>query len=80
MNNEMNPMTKTILETARLIADFDVALARKWMNEPFNRVNMAYAFASGFNAGKDESEDIHPTADIVIRVAMLDREMRKEAA
>lgn len=73
-------MTETILEADRLIADYDVSLASKWMSEPFSRVNIAYAFAAGFNSGKDESEDIHPTANIVIRVAMLDREMRKEAA
>lgn len=78
MKNKMNAMQDTINEAAELIAQYDPALANLWKSQPFNRVSMAYAFASGF--AKDESDDIHPTAELVLRVALLDREMRKEAA
>lgn len=74
----MNAMQQTINEAAELIAQHDPALAAIWKAQPFNRVSMAYAFAAGFT--KSESDDIHPDADLIIRVALLDQRMRKEAA
>ena len=69
---------KLIQEAADLIAKFNPQLAKAWMLKPFNRVNMAYAFAAGF--AKSDDDDINENASIVIQVALLDRELRKEAA
>lgn len=71
-------MQETINQAAALIAQFNPKLAKAFKSQPFNRVNMAYAFASGF--AKSADDDINETASLVIRVAILDREMRKDAA
>tara|TARA_R110002126_G_C10197971_1_gene476633 strand:+ start:338 stop:595 length:258 start_codon:yes stop_codon:yes gene_type:complete len=70
-------MNDLITDAANLIAPYNRKLAAAWKASPFNRVSMAYAFAAGF--AKNPSDDIHPTADIVIRIALLDRETRKLA-
>jgi hypothetical protein len=71
-------MQEIINQAADLIAKFNPQLAKAWMSQPFNRVNLAYAFAAGF--AKSETDDINENAALVIRVALLDREMRMEAA
>jgi hypothetical protein len=71
-------MQETINQAADLIAQVNPQLAKAWKAQPFNRLNIAYAFAAGF--AKSDEDDINEIASLVIRVALLDREMRKEAA
>ena len=71
MNNEL------INDAANVLAQFSVELAEAFRSQPFRRVDLARAFARGFV--RDSGEDIHPTAEVILRVALLDREMRAAA-
>ena len=67
---------RTIEETAEVLEHFSADLAEAWRARPFRRMDLAFAFAAGF----DKIEDVHPTASLVIHVAELDREIRRPAA
>jgi hypothetical protein len=67
-------MQSTILSAASIIAEYNSALAKCFINEPFRRIDLAMAFARGF--AKNATDDIHPAASLVLRVAYLDRENR----
>ena len=77
MKNAMKALHDTIEETAELITKFNPSLAHLWRTQPFNRVNVAYAFAAGF--AKSDEDDINANASLVMQVAILDREIRREA-
>lgn len=62
-------------EAADLLRPFNEELANAFLNEPFRRVDLALAFASGF--AKEDTDDIHPTASLVLRVALFDRDSRR---
>ena len=63
-----------ITYTANLIRDFDNDLADAFLNDTFRRVDLAFAFAKGF--AKNDTDDVHPTASLVIQVALFDRRSR----
>jgi len=67
-------LTTLVEETAELLESFSPELAEAWRSNPFGRVNLAFAFAAGF--AKDPSDDVHPTASLVVQVALKDRESR----
>ena len=64
-----------ITNTAAIIANYNPTLANLFINQPLRRVDLAYAFAAGFN--KNEYGDIHPVAMLVIRAAYFDRDERQ---
>lgn len=69
-------MENLIKEAAGLISEYDRDLARIFESQPFNRVSIARAFARGLV--RNEEDDIHPAADLVLRVAIMDQESRKQ--
>jgi len=75
LRNMSLTLAATLAETAELIAGYNPALARLWIAQPFQRVNIARAFAAGFRRESDDS-DPHPAALAVLNVALLDREAR----
>jgi high-affinity nickel permease len=68
-NTPMNNVETIITNAAALIREYNPALATKFITEPFQRVNLAFAFAAGF-------DDVHPVAALVIRAAIADRDAR----
>ncbi len=70
----MTNTTDIINSAAALIAKYNPTLADCFRNEPFRRVNLALAFAAGFK--RNEHDDVHPVASLILRVAYADREAR----
>lgn len=68
-------VSNMIIESAELIKKYNVALGLAFVEQPLRRVDLAYAFAAGF--AKADTDDIHPHADLVIRVALADKEIRR---
>lgn len=64
-------MENLISEACDLIHPFNPDLAKAFQEQPFNRVNLALAFARGFK------EDLNQTASLVLQVAYLDRTSRE---
>jgi hypothetical protein len=75
MSDEINLIVK---DAADMIARYNPRLARLFINQPFNRVTIAHAFAAGFN--KSKTADVHYVANIVLRIAYTDREHRSISA
>lgn len=71
-------MNDVLEQTAQLLEGFSADLANAWRTQPFNRVTLARAFARGFVDNVED--DVHPTAMVVLDVAMLDQELRRAAA
>tara|TARA_R110000787_G_scaffold7296_3_gene25006 strand:- start:425 stop:634 length:210 start_codon:yes stop_codon:yes gene_type:complete len=67
-------MDDLIRDAADLIRPFSADLAAAFIDQPFSRTDLAFAFAAGF--AKDDSDDIHPTASIIIQIALADRRHR----
>jgi hypothetical protein len=59
---------------AEILAHYSKDLARTWQLDPWRRVDVAYAFAAGMVDNPEE--DVHPTASLIIRLALLDRALR----
>ena len=76
-NDEGNKMNDLVEQTAQLLEGFSQELASAWRTQPFRRVDLAHAFAAGFV--NDPSEDVHPTAMVVLEAAYRDRETRLRA-
>lgn len=68
-------LEQLVREAADLLRPFSQDLADAFLSDPFRRVDLAFAFASGF--AKDETDDVHPTASLVIQVALFDRDSRR---
>ena len=73
-DNTMTNSTDIINDAASLIADYNPSLAAMFINQPFKRVDIACAFSRGFV--KSPGDDMPKVASIVIRIAMLDKEIR----
>jgi hypothetical protein len=71
-------MTDLLRDAADLLRDFSPELADSFLARPFARVDLAFAFAAGF--AKNDSDDVHPTASLVLRVALADRDHREKLA
>ena len=69
-------MRDLIEQAAELIQPFSADLAAAFLADPFRRVDLALAFANGF--ANDVTDDIHPTAQLVLRVAFADRDLRAQ--
>lgn len=71
-------MQAEINEVATILARYSKGLAEAWLTKPFSRVDLACAFSRGLV----DSDDADPTplGSLVIRVAMLDKRMRKAVA
>ena len=69
----MTQANDLILEAAGIISMYDKKLSEIFINQPFRRVNIAYAFSGGF--AKSPNDDITNIASLVIRIALLDREL-----
>jgi len=67
-------MTTIITNAAAIIANYNPTLADLFIAQPLRRVDLAFAFAAGF--AENEYGDIHPTASLIIRAALCDRENR----
>jgi hypothetical protein len=67
-------MQSIISNAAAIIANYNPTLASLFIAQPLRRVDLAFAFAAGFT--KNEYGDIHPSASLVIRAALCDREER----
>ena len=69
-------------ETADLIAKVSPSLSAAWKAAPTprRRVDLAFAFAAGFNTDSPEGteRDIHPLADTVIQVALQLQQINSE--
>lgn len=65
-------------EAADVLRSFSEELAHAWLTQPFRRVDLALAFARGFV--KNETDDPHPTGQLVLRVAFADRQYRSALA
>jgi hypothetical protein len=70
--------TQLIVEAGQIIREYDKDLAESWDWAPFSfqRLGMAHAFAAGFC--KNESDDPHPMALVVINIAYKLREMAEK--
>ncbi len=69
---------QTILNASEIIAMYNKPLATKFVNEPFNRINIARAFAAGFvNSAEDDAPTFCYT---ILEAALLDKEIRKEGS
>lgn len=75
MINNMTAINPAVSEAAELIAAYNPALAKAFLSRPFARIDLACAFSRGLV--KSETDDIHPHASLVMRVAILDRDRRK---
>lgn len=65
-------MDTVINEAFETINEYSPLLAHKWLNEPFNRFTIAQAFAQLLM--KNPEDDIHPVANVILKIALLDRE------
>jgi len=70
-------MQDLILEVSELIAKYNKPLSVAFINQPFNRVNLARAFSRGFV--KNVEDDAPNFCYTIVRIAMLDKECRKSA-
>ena len=68
-------MNSIINNTVRIIAKFSPDMAEMFRTQPFNRVDIAVAFAAGFV--KNDNDDPNPTAMAVMEVAFMDRNSRR---
>ena len=68
-----------ITAAAAIIRNFSADLATAWVAQPFRRVDIAHAFAAGFNGG-DTSKDVAKPASYVLQVAYVDRDVRAALA
>jgi hypothetical protein len=59
---------------APMLARFNARLARLWLSQPANRVELAHAFAAGLN--DDPDGDPHPAAALALGLAYQEREAR----
>lgn len=75
MINNMTSINPAVSEAAALIATHNPALAKAFLDRPFARIDLACAFSRGLV--QSETDDIHPHASLVMRVAILDRDRRK---
>ena len=62
--------------TVALIAQYSPACAEAFRTQPFRRLLLARAFCRGFV--KNAEDDIHPDGELVLRVAMMDKDHREE--
>lgn len=70
-----NSIQTAVNEAANIMSQFSPEIAEMFRTQPFNRVDIAVAFAAGFV--KNDSDDPNPTAMIVMKVAFMDRESRR---
>lgn len=63
-------MQDLINQAAEMIRPYNAKLADMFLNQPFQRVNLADAFEAGFKSGPSEY------TQAIRRVADLDRRMR----
>lgn len=68
-------MQDIINSTVDILAKFSPDLAEMFRTQPFNRVDIAVAFAAGFV--QNNSDDPNPIAMTVLKVAFLDRDSRR---
>ena len=68
-------MQAIINDTVDILAKFSPDLAEMFRTQPFNRVDIAVAFAAGFV--KNDNDDPNPTAIAVLEVAFMDRNARR---
>jgi len=74
-NSTSNKHAQLVNGVTALLMDFSEGLAEAWATQPFRRVDLARAFARGFV--KNPEDDPHPTALLVLKVAMLDQDLRR---
>ena len=63
-------MSNLIKEASEIIAEYNKELATKFVNEPFNRVNIARSFSRGFV--KNPEDDAPSFCYTILKVALLD--------
>jgi len=73
----MTDPTGTIAAAADVIDAFSPAFAQAFRDQPFQRVDFAFAFAAGFASA--DTDDIDPRASAVIQAAFADRAARAVA-
>jgi hypothetical protein len=67
-------MDDLIRDAADIIRPFSPDLAAAFIAQPFARIDLALGFAAGF--AKDDADDIHPAASIILQIAFADRDAR----
>jgi len=68
-------MQTIINDTVDILAKFSPDLAEMFRTQPFNRVDIAVAFAAGFV--QNDNNDPNQTAMAVMKVAFMDRDSRR---